>query len=148
MLLKKQLYERLVKLLTLREHSRFELLTKLKSKGFDESLIAECLSEFAESGLQSDERFAEAYILMRAGRGFGPLRIEHELKERGVDDDVIQSKLNNNEIDWYERARIASQKKFGGNDFANEKLNPEQLRFLQYRGFSFEMIRAVFKGRD
>ena len=52
--------------------------------------IDAAIKQLKEEGLQSDQRFTEAYIRMRARRGFGPQRIELELRERGIEDEMIE----------------------------------------------------------
>ena len=76
-------------MLAQREHSQSELRQKLAAKNFDPKEIEATLEELKRRNLQSDQRFTEAYIRMRANRGFGPLRIKFELRERDIEDDTI-----------------------------------------------------------
>ena len=71
-------------LLARREHTRKELTTKLATKGFQDDVIEQTINRLTEEGLQSDERFTEAFVTMRTKKGQGPLRILKELQERGV----------------------------------------------------------------
>ena len=58
-------------MLARREHSAFEVRRKLKQKDLPESEIEEAVERLQQEGLLSDRRFAEAYIHMRAGKGYG-----------------------------------------------------------------------------
>ena len=51
-------------LLARREHSRRELISKLKVRGFEGEEVEAYLDRLAEKGLQSDHKFAESYIRM------------------------------------------------------------------------------------
>ncbi len=71
-------------MLARREHSGKELQAKLRAKGYPEELTGEVVAALTREGLASDERFAEALVNVRRARGYGPLRIRHELEQRCV----------------------------------------------------------------
>jgi regulatory protein len=73
-------------LLARREHSRMELTQKLKLRNFSENEISQTIEQLTQQDLQSDKRFAECYMRSRAEKGFGPVRIKFELREKGVDE--------------------------------------------------------------
>ncbi|MFN2329288.1 MAG: regulatory protein RecX [Chromatocurvus sp.] len=127
-------------LLARREHSRFELARKLLRR-YPPRLVTEAVERLAVEGLQSDERFAENYVRQRAGRGYGPARIQRELQDRGVKNALAESTLAVSGFDWHDIARQALAKKFGGVSAAITM--PEKarmLRFFAYRGFSREHL--------
>ncbi len=92
--------------------------------------------------MQKDDRYAEIYIRSRAARGYGPRRIEQELKSRGVDQALVRSALNGAELDWDELARDTRRKKFRGRP-ADAQERAKQMRFLEYRGFDAAQIRQA-----
>lgn len=96
--------------------------------------------------LLNDERFVEAYIEMRMQRGYGPLRISAELKERGIDALLVDEKLNqyDNEV-WRALIIRVRHKKFGLTVPRDVNECARQMRFLQYRGFHQAQIKMVFK---
>ncbi len=102
----------------------------------------------AQQGWVSDSRFAEEFVRDRLSRGFGPLRIRAELKERGVSEDLAASWLEEDAVDWYAQAERTRCKRFGTELPAGLRERARQARFLQYRGFSSEQIRAVLAGGD
>lgn len=123
-------------LLARREHSARELARKLQRR-YPRELVQATINDLADEGLQSDERFAETYVRQRAGRGYGPLRIQRELQERGVDNTLAGSILEGSGFDWQEVAQEALTKKFGPVS-AELSLSEKAriLRFAAYRGFS------------
>lgn len=131
-------YALALKMLMRREHSQLELLKKLQLKGFDNSIINSSISLLAEQNYQSDERFSEAFILMRYNQGKGPLKIASELKGRGI------KKFNLTTFDWSKLAKEVRIKKFGHDISLDFKDQAKQKRFLQSRGFGFDEINQAF----
>ncbi len=131
-------------LLARREHSRRELINKLKIRGYEGEEIEAYLDRLAERGLQSDDRFAESYVRMRSGSGYGQRRISQELQQKGISESKISQIYEEMALDWYQIALEIWQKKYNqlpGNDL---KLKAKQSRFLQYRGFDFDIINWIF----
>lgn len=133
---KSSLYQSAIHILTYREHSRLELKRKLLAKTADNNEIEILLDKLAELDLQSDERFVQAYIHMRMNRGYGPVRIRAELRERGITAELINRHLNEHDPQWQELACRALIKKFGDDPAQDYAERVRQSRFLQYRGFS------------
>ena len=91
----KTVYTKALDLLSRREHSSKELKTKLIQRQYPITFIEEALLQLKEGAYQSDERFAEAFIRDCARRGRGPVRIERDLFEKGVDENVVRISLEN-----------------------------------------------------
>jgi regulatory protein len=132
-------------LLARREHSQFELRRKLKAKGYAKNLIDNVLRDLIKENLQSDQRFAENYIAMRTRRGFGPFRITVELRERGINDDIIDQFTKKNDEYWNTEAMRVREKKFGTEAPISLIECIKQEKFLQYRGFSTEQIKSALE---
>jgi len=132
-------------LLSRREHSRVELLRKLASKGFGKAEIEHLLDELEAERLLSDERFVESYVHSRKQRGFGPLRVKLELRERGVANETMVKWLDEEATEWLVLAREQHQKKFGSQPAKDLKARAQQVRFLMNRGFSHEMIAKILR---
>lgn len=131
-------------LLARREYSRAELARKLAKKSFDDTAIDECLDALAEQDLQSDARFAASFIRSRILRGQGVIRIKGELRQRGVDQDTVNSAFadveRDEQVDWFELARDILVRRFDSpGETPKERAKRE--RFLAGRGFDFEQIR-------
>jgi regulatory protein len=139
--------EKALALLTRREHSAYELLSKLGQKGYAHQDIDDAIAYCQTQGYQSDERFVSSFIHARQRQGFGPIKVKYELKARGVSDALIQDALDANE-DWLAIAFRVWQKKFNGFVETNLKARAKQQRFLLNRGFSNELISNVMKEFD
>ena len=97
----------------------------------------------AQSGLFRST-LAEAFVRGHAGRGHGPIRIRYDLKALGVSAELISAALESEEFDWGDRAANVRRRKFGDLPPTVFAERAKQMRFLQYRGFSGDQIRAAF----
>jgi regulatory protein len=133
-----------LRMLATREHSRAELKRKLSAKAEEGDDVEAVLERMAETGLQSDERFAESYVRSRAAR-LGTSRLQYELVKRGVTQEVAASALSEVlEESELTRARGVWLKKFGQPPEDRQEW-ARQARFLQSRGFSAEVIRKLLR---
>ena len=132
-------------LLARREHSTRELKRKLKVRGMEGVVVDEVLATLQQQQLLSDERFVEMLVHSRIGKGHGPLRIQVELREHGVSDELIATAVDVNDTQWRDSIKAVRQKRFGASLPCSINERAKQMRFLQYRGFTPEQIRAVFK---
>ncbi|MCR4300056.1 MAG: recombination regulator RecX [Sulfuricaulis sp.] len=130
-----------------REHSRRELQEKLLKKGCGAALTAEVISKLENEQLVSDDRFMESLIRARRSRGFGPLRIQKELQEKGVAPDAIADWLDASRQEWFDDIRRVQRKKFGGKTPKSYAERARQARFLQYRGFTYDQIQQLLNPR-
>lgn len=126
-----------------REHSTLELRRKLDQKFGYSHFTSQVLDKLNQDKLLSDERFAESYVRYRSRVGFGPQRISKELSERGVSGLHISSALREYDNEWLGIARREYSKKFPAGLTATHAERMKQMRFLQYRGFSFDIIDQV-----
>lgn len=134
-----------LRLLTRREHGALELCDKLEYKGYSHEDVRIALEECQRLGLQSDSRFVESYCRSRMRQGYGPLKIYQELKNKGIDADLIHCMLNQEQHSLLSHAMEVWQKKSKGKlEFSFLELQKQQ-RFLLYRGFSMDIIAQVIK---
>ena len=132
-------------LLARREHSRSELARKLAARDFPDDVIAPVLDELERSGSLADARFTDSFVRSRVAKGQGPQRIRAELAQRGISATEADDVLRGTDVDWLATIRAVRRKRFGPEpprDFAERA---RQARFLQYRGFDSEQIRAALE---
>ncbi|MCF6324203.1 MAG: recombination regulator RecX [Gammaproteobacteria bacterium] len=137
--------KRAMDLLSRREHAVMELRCKLVNKGFEEVFVDEALAQLVNDGLLSDARYAESYVRFRMNKGFGPVRIREELRQRGVTSEIVNEYVDFQDRCWSETARNAWQKRFGGKFPEDMKARAKQLQFLQYRGFTSDQTKHILK---
>ncbi len=106
--------------------------------------IEQLLSQLINDNLLNDERFAESFIRSRQAKGQGPVKIRHELQNRGLTAELIDDYLDDSWELWQETLENVRQKKFGAQLPKDYKEQAKQSRFLYQRGFGPEMIRRLF----
>jgi len=131
-----------VALLSRRDFCSSELRQALRTQGFESTTIEGVIAELIERGYLNDERYAQQYVTLHAERGQGPLRIRRELEQLGVEPQLIEAVLGASE-DWARRAREVRIRRFGLSPPSSWPQKAKQARFLQYRGFSNDHIRAA-----
>jgi regulatory protein len=129
-----------------REYGQTELIKKLADKGYERSVAEQAVNKLTEDGLQSDQRFAEAFVQSRINQGKGPVRIRLDLGQRGVGDAAIELAIEDASANWFELARDVRLRKFGTGKPSDFKAKAKQMRFLQYRGFEQDHVQAAFNG--
>lgn len=132
-------------MLAMREHSARELQQKLLRRFDDMAMVDAAIAGLTADGLQSDQRFADAFVVMRVRQGKGPVRIGLELKERGVASAIINRSMDTSDESWLELASTERSKRFGAEVPRDMKEKSRQMKFLQYRGFTPSQIGTVFK---
>jgi regulatory protein len=146
---------RALQYLARREYSRAELRGKLLphvQEGEDFEQVSDSsgsadldtlLDDLTARGWLSDERAATQLIHARRGR-FGTQRIAHELRQKGISEELIVAALPALKDGELATALEVWQRKFGTAP-QDEKEKAKQVRFLQSRGFSLDVIFRVLK---
>jgi regulatory protein len=129
-------------LLARRDFASKELHEKLTQRGFEEATVASLLAGLAREGILDDGRYAQNYVTYHAGRGQGPMRIAADLRRRGLAAELIDAALERGP-DWKALARKVCRTRFGLEPPTSWAQRARQARFLQYRGFSSDHIRAA-----
>ena len=131
-----------VALLARRDFASGELRQKLESQGYDDAVVAAVVADLMSERTLDDGRYAGNYVAYHSERGQGPLRIAADLRALGVASDLIEAALAGGP-DWRELARGVRMRKFGAELPGDWTEKTRQARFLQYRGFSSDHIRAA-----
>ena len=136
-----QLKARALRHLVRREHSRAELARKLAPHAESTQAVEALLDLLLSRKQQSDERFAaeRARVLSRK---YGSARVRHDLKSKGVSEELAERIAS--QSDDLAKARAILDKKFPSKSERREEL-ARRARFLQGRGFSYDVISRVLK---
>jgi regulatory protein len=126
-----------------REHSRAELHTKLQPYVQEDEDLAAVLDELEKRNWLSDARAATQWVDAKRGR-FGTQRIAHELRQKGIAENLIADALPQLKETELDAAREVWQKKFGVLP-QDAKEKAKQIRFLQSRGFSMGVIIKILR---
>jgi len=143
-----KIYAAAIRILAGREHSGYELKTKLEKKGYAASDIDDVVEQLIKDKYLDETRFAEAFVNSKIRRGLGPIRIQLELQQRRVDESLIDEYLDFNQTQWFELASDVRCKRFGNDLPVDIKDQSKQIRFLQQRGFTQQHIISIIKNNN
>ena len=130
-------------LLSLRDHSSRELLTKLRQKGYGEG-AEEAVEKLTEEGYVDDERFARAYAaeLVRV-RHYGKRRIVTELLKKGIDQSLARDVADETEV-GEDEILVALKRKYG-RCLDTEKGVRRAINGLAAMGYSYSQIKQAIE---
>lgn len=140
--------EAAIQLLSRRDHGEYELYQKLSLKGYEQDAIQEAVNFCIDHNYLDDLRYAKSQIRQHVYKGHGERRIRQELQQKRVADSVVDKAMEEEPQDWFELAKQAAEKKFKGIEAKDQKEYAKQVRFLQYRGYSFEQISYALSAND
>jgi regulatory protein len=131
-----------------------ELEAKLRDKAFKDSVVRVVISDLVRLGYVDDRQFARQWAQGRVRlRGFGRRRIAQELKNKGIDREIIEQTFAElfNDDSEFETAKLTAQKKLATLKSVDRETRRRRLAgHLERKGFSFEIIRRVLRdgGQD
>ena len=130
-----------------RDHTRRELIFKLRRKGFGGQAIDGAIQRCRELGYLDDAKTARAMAGRLAGKGYGPLRIRQALKQKGLEDGLVEKTMadGDEEEAQVHAARKALEKKAPRLRRESDPWKRRQIayRFLAGRGFPSAIINQA-----
>lgn len=165
----KKLLNRAMSLLARRDYSEQELRRKLAaqsafnppskyrngsfSNDSTEVLSKEDLNDQIESVIQycyeyhwlDDKKFTANFIRSRYSKGYGPQRIKSELKQKGIDKDILSAAFADCDIDWAELAQELIGKNFKHKALNDWKTRTKAYNYLANKGFYPDDISHALK---
>jgi regulatory protein len=142
--------ERALRLLGLRDRSRWEIQARLRQAGFGPEVVDRTVDWLQGLGYLDDRRFAAAYAEGKAGSGWGPRRIRTELAAKGVDRRVVDELLQTWEDEaagreaGAEALELTVRRRFA-TQFATDPERAERrlAGFLARRGYDWDTIGRI-----
>ena len=136
-----------LRILTGRDHSKYELTQKLIRKGFTLEDTERAVAECERLDYINDERTSQVYIRQLSSKGYGLKRIRLEMSKKGLSDDVIQNILAEaiSDLDEPKSAEQILRKNIRRfeREIDPKKKRAKVYRFLYSRGFSQDTIRKL-----
>lgn len=134
-----------LKYLRYQDRTKAEVEKHLKGKGCSRQEITETLDFLTDSKLINDEDYCERYIRYGMEKGRGPLRLERELLDKGLNVDVIRLGLETHLDSSTERELALDQ---AGKLLIRTEQNGEKelariARHLSYQGYHTNVIYEV-----
>ena len=129
-----------LRLLNRRDYPEKEIREKLIKKFGDKETqeIEAVITYLKEKRFVDDERYSENYAYFKLKRGYGKRRIEHELKNKGIDEKLIQNAIDG-ACEQAEDVFLKRLKQLEGKKRKRAKL----YQFMLRRGFESEKIMEL-----
>ncbi len=139
--------EYLLRLLSRRIYSRYEISRKLNNKGYPENIIADLIFWLENNNYINDELFAEMWAQFRLqNKPIGRYKLNQELRLKGIKQDIIQKVIDKTykEIDELTLARNLIKEKIVSSEIKNIRIDPKKIyNYLLRRGFSIEISKNI-----
>jgi regulatory protein len=132
--------------LTGRARTRSELATTMAGRGVPDEIATRLLDRFEEVGLVDDAAFAREWVEQRrSGRGLARRALAHELRRKGVDDEVVREALDEvDPDDEVEAARRLVQAKLrSARSLERDKAVRRLVGMLARKGYSSSVAYRV-----
>lgn len=140
--------EAMIQLLARREYSQHELRQRIAPRVADEVMLETVLARLEQQGYQSDRRCAGILARQRAGQGYGERRIRHDLRERGIENTLIDEALAELDMDWFDLARQQAVRRYGDGAPADARERARRMRHLLGRGFGYDEVNHALSAPD
>lgn len=142
---RKDVHERALGLLAVRQRSRGELERRLVQAGFEPDEVADELQRLERVGLIDDEAFAQAVVQSRMGaRGESSRAVAMHLARAGVASEVAQGALHDApETDEDRAVRLADAKARRLSHLEPQMAFQRLYGFLARRGYAPDVARAA-----
>lgn len=135
-----ELYDYAVAMLAKRDYASGELTRTLGNLTEDREALDKALVRLVEWGYLDDHRLITQLIDKHVRKKHGPTRIKQEIRQKGFSQELVEQELDKLDIDWYAMAKAVKVSKFGEDMPSDAKEKNKQVRYLQYKGFSMDMI--------
>ncbi|WP_105213731.1 regulatory protein RecX [Pseudoalteromonas sp. T1lg22] len=128
-------------LLGRQEYSRRDLQRKLQQRQVPEEFATKLLDWCEQQGFLDDNRYCASFIRRAIDKRHGPRRICADAQQKGLDKDQVAGALAEMDVDWFELAQEAYQRKFKtlGKQL-DYKEKAKRIRYLTARGFDYQQI--------
>ena len=153
---RRKMMNKALDLLSMRDYSRRELSDKLVTKAWEKKeqkdmdlgslkqQASDICDRLEELGLLNEERFARSYVdeLLRR-KHLSKSGLKTALIQKGVQRDIIETVLEEVDIDPVEQVRELLATKFKNRDFSDEKQKTRTVNALLRLGYRYNEIHAA-----
>lgn len=140
----KRAKEKALWLISYRDHSKKELIEKVRKTADNES-AQKAVERLQELGLVNDEKFARRYAeQLLLSKKLSKKAAKYKLIEKGIDRQLAEEILEEFEVDPREQIRDIIESKYISS-LADEKGKRRAVASLQRKGFNWSDIKAVLE---
>jgi regulatory protein len=140
-----------LRLLSVRDHTRFELQAKLHRRAFSNAIIQGVIDECQRCHYLDDGATAIRYLQQLKAKSYGPRRIRQAMQKRGFSAELIDSVLTDGysaAAEWELADKAVSKKMWQFQRESDLRKRVQKVhRYLYSRGFSASIAAGVTKKR-
>ena len=130
-----------------RPRSEYEIRSRLKLKGYGDEVVEAVVGGLVRTGEVDDAKFARLWVESRMhSNPVGDIVLRRELKEKGVEDSIIEATLAEKaeQYDEYKVAFSMAEERFPRLVKLDRKKAMKRLYdFLLRRGFGFDVVQRI-----
>lgn len=126
--------------------SRAEFIAKLVGAGYEKSEVEGAADWCLGQGFLNETRYVEG-AARRLSAKYGVSRVTRALRDKGVTAEAIAVVIPDLKENELAQARAIWTRKFREPP-VDATAKSKQIRYLQSRGFSFEVIKQVIRGTE
>lgn len=132
-------------LLSRRDYSSGELVTKLTELPVSEEAARSAVERLCELGYINDSSFAGRVASHYVKGGYGPMKLRAELRRKGFDSETAEQALCETQEanDFIASARAVAEKKYGDLTSLTYEEKGKISAYLARRGFTYEQINRA-----
>lgn len=142
----KELKVKAIYFLSRREYTYLELSSKLTKYTTDQTLIKQLLDELVKRNYLSNQRYIEVYLNAKSKR-YGVLKLKANLISKLSDYSEAEFALKQLNEQQFKFAYDIWDRKFGVNPHTKKEY-AKQVRFLQNRGFTADVIKKIVSSKE
>lgn len=144
---KQKARDSVLRLFRYRPRSEKEIIEKLEKKAFSKAVIQETVEYFKKLEMIDDRLFARGWIRGRLNKPLGMRRIEQELKEKGIEKEIIeQERQGVSDYDEIETVRSLARRRMARYKNIDQiKARQRLYGYLARRGFSSAAIAKALR---
>jgi regulatory protein len=135
-------------LLKFRPRSVRELRARMKKKKFNEATIKSTIAFLKEKRFLDDRDFSSAWIAYRLRKPLGFRRIELELRQKGIDKEIIREQIQATKKGYSEEdvvLRLARERLEKLRGLEPQKARERIYAYLLRRGFSHQTVTETVR---
>lgn len=147
-LIAKEAYSKMARLCSRSEQCSADIRKKIIAYELIDEIVEEILEKLKLEKFLNDERYVKAYVSDKFKiNKWGKIKIRHNLRMKGLPEDLIQNQLDEIDPEKYKKVLIKTMKdkaKAVKKKDRFEKMG-QIIRFTQTRGFEPELIHRFMK---
>lgn len=131
-------------LLGRQSYTAARLRDRLLRRGYDEEEASDAIAYLLEIGYLDDTAYAASFVAGRALAGHGPRKLRWELKNRGVNSNVIEDAVAQvSQETLVAQAEQLAERRLRGKDLDDPKVISGAYRYLLQRGYDYVLVDEV-----